>query len=93
MAPPKSKRMAELMIPIDNQIMMCDDRGELIMLASALLASSRQIFLANLGAESTLLLFQEMVFLLKEEVIHEKLNKGKKNNEQSKPTKKKGSDL
>lgn len=76
--PPKSKRMAELMIPIDNQIMMCDDRGELIMLASALLASSRQIFLANLGAESTLILFQEMVILLQEEVVHEKI-KGRKN--------------
>jgi len=91
--PPKSKRMSELMIPIDNQIMMCDDRGELIMFASAMLAGSRQIFLANLGAESTLLLFREVVMLLEEEVITEKLNKKANKNAKSKGPKDKGSYL
>lgn len=90
--PPKSKRMSELMIPIDNQIMMCDDRGELIMFASAMLASSRQIFLANLGAQSTLLLFEEVVSLLEAEVIHEQI-KGRKKNAEPKGRKNKGSNL
>lgn len=79
------------MIPIDQQIMLCDDRGELIMLASALLSSSRQIFLTNLGAETTILLFEEVLDLLKEEKIVNMV-KNKKNAKLKGP-KNKGSDL
>jgi len=32
-----SKRMAELMIPIDQQIMMCDDEDDILILACAML--------------------------------------------------------
>jgi hypothetical protein len=82
--------MEELMIPIDQQIMLCDDRGELIMLASAMLASSRQIFLTNLGPESTVLLFEEVLDLLKEEKI---VNMVKNKNARLKGPKKEGGDL
>ncbi len=78
------------MIPIDQQIMLCDDRGELIMLASAMLASSRQIFLTNLGPESTVLLFEEVLDLLKEEKI---VNMVKNKNARLKGPKKEGGDL
>lgn len=74
---PYSKRMAELMIPIDNAIMMTDDRSDLMMLASAMLASSRQIFITNLGVAGTRLLFQEVVDLLTHDEVAEKI--GKKN--------------
>jgi len=38
------QRMAELMEPIDQQIMMCDNREELLMLACAMLTSVKDIF-------------------------------------------------
>ena len=86
---PTSKKMTELMIPIDQQIMMCDNRTELIMLASAMLASSRQIFLTTIGPDSTIILFEEVVDLLKEEKI---VHMVKKKNE-SKGSKNKGSNF
>lgn len=75
---PKMKKIDQLMIPIDEQIMMCDDRTELIMLASAMLASSRQIFLTTIGPDSTIILFEEVVDLLKDEKV---VNMGKNKSE------------
>lgn len=37
-------RMAELMQPIDQQIMMCDDEKEILMFACAMLQRVREIF-------------------------------------------------
>jgi hypothetical protein len=45
------QRMAELMQPIDQQIMMCDDRKELLMLACAMLTSVKDIFDQEIGLE------------------------------------------
>jgi hypothetical protein len=45
------QRMAELMEPIDQQIMMCDDRKELLMLACAMLTSVKDIFDQEIGLE------------------------------------------
>ena len=41
--------MAQLMKPIDRQIMMCDSREEVLMLACAMLRSSMTILDANIG--------------------------------------------
>jgi hypothetical protein len=43
------ERMAELMKPIDCQIMMCDDNDEVMMLACAMLQRTREIFDQQLG--------------------------------------------
>jgi hypothetical protein len=43
------QRMAELMEPIDQQIMMCDNREELLMLACAMLTSVKDIFDQEIG--------------------------------------------
>ena len=45
------KRMAELIGPIDQQIMMCDDRQELLMLACVMLQRVNEIFDHELGRE------------------------------------------
>lgn len=50
-------RMKELMKPIDRQIMMCDDKNELLMLASIMLTTSKQIFRTQLGEEGSRELF------------------------------------
>lgn len=38
------KRMAELMEPINRQLMMCDDYQEQLMLASAMLVTVKDIY-------------------------------------------------
>jgi len=43
------QRMAVLMEPIDQQIMMCDNREELLMLACAMLTSVKDIFDQEIG--------------------------------------------
>ena len=55
------KRMAELMEPIDRQIMMCDDRDEILMLACAMLQRVREIFDQQLSVEGRKKMFRSMV--------------------------------
>lgn len=44
-------RMKELMKPIDKQIMMCDDRQDLLALASIMATTAKMIFIQQLGQE------------------------------------------
>jgi hypothetical protein len=43
------KRMDELMAPLDQQIMMCDNREDLLMLACAMLTTVKNICDQQLG--------------------------------------------
>jgi hypothetical protein len=52
-------RMAELMEPIDKQIMMCDNREDVLMLACAMLTSVRVIFDQELGKKARIQLFKD----------------------------------
>lgn len=54
-----SNRMRELMRPIDEQIMMCDDAEDLMMLACAMLSTSKQILDLQMGVEARRRLFLE----------------------------------
>ena len=54
-------RMAELMQPIDQQIMMCDDREDVLMLACAMLQRVREIFDSQLGIEGRKKMFRSMI--------------------------------
>ena len=54
-------RMAELMQPIDQQIMMCDDREDVLMLACAMLQRVREIFDSQLSVEGRKKMFRSMV--------------------------------
>ncbi len=44
-------RMMELMQPIDRQIMMCDDREDVMMLACAMLERCKHILDTQIGVE------------------------------------------
>jgi hypothetical protein len=52
------QRMAELMEPIDRQIMMCDNREELLMLACAMLTTVKDIFDQEIGEPGRRRMFQ-----------------------------------
>ena len=54
-------RMAELMEPIDKQIMMCDNREDLLMLACAMLTTVKTIFDQELGKKARIQLFKDYI--------------------------------
>lgn len=56
----KSK-MKELMKPINKQIMMTDDPGEVMMLACAMLSTVKQIFDLQLGIEGRNEMFRSIM--------------------------------
>jgi hypothetical protein len=53
-------RMAELMRPIDQQIMMCDDRKDILMLTCAMLQRVREILDAQIGVEGRKEMFKDL---------------------------------
>ena len=55
------QRMAELMAPIDQQIMMCDDKQELLMLACAMLQRVTEIFDQELGKDGRKRMLKDLV--------------------------------
>jgi len=55
------KRMAELIEPIDRQIMMCDNREDLLMFACAMLTTITTIFNNELGVEGRKKMFKDLV--------------------------------
>ena len=55
------KRMAELMKPIDRQIMMCDSSEDLLMFACAMLTTITTVFNNELGVEGRKRMFKDLV--------------------------------
>ena len=55
------QRMLELMEPVDRQIMMCDDRNDILMMACAMMQRVREIFDNELGEEGRKKMFKELV--------------------------------
>ena len=53
--------MAELMRPVDQQIMMCDDREEVLMMACAMMQRIKEIFDSQIGVDGRKQIFQEYV--------------------------------
>ena len=54
-------RMAELMLPIEKQIMMCDNRQDLLMMACAMLQHVNTIFNQELGEAGRQQMFRDML--------------------------------
>ena len=52
--------MFELMEPIDRQIMMCDDRNDQLMLASAMMIAVKDLFDLHIGEEGRKQMFKEL---------------------------------
>jgi hypothetical protein len=55
------QRMSELMAPVDQQLMMCDNQEDLLMMACAMLQRSSDIFDQVIGVEGRKRMFKEAV--------------------------------
>jgi len=55
------KRMAELMAPVEQQILMCDDEKDLLMMACAMLQRTREIFDHTLGETGRKNMFKDLI--------------------------------
>ena len=53
------ERMAELMLPIEKQILMCDNRQDMLMMACAMLQRVNEIFTQELGDRGRAQMFQD----------------------------------
>jgi hypothetical protein len=51
--------MSELMAPVDQQLIMCDDTNELLMMACAMLQRSSEIFDQVIGPDGRKKMFKE----------------------------------
>ena len=56
-----SDRMGELAEPIERQIMMCDSREELLMMACVMLQRTKEIFDQELTVEGRKRMFKDFV--------------------------------
>lgn len=64
-----AERMAELMIPIDKAIMMSDNVIDVLMLASNMLVTAKEIYIQNLGGAGAKELFQNMTDKIDERIL------------------------
>ena len=55
------QRMTELIKPIDQQIMMCDDRRDLLMLNCVMLQRVKELFDMLVGEEGRKNMFKDLV--------------------------------
>ena len=55
------RRMDELMEPVDQQIMMCDTREDLLMMACAMMQRTHEIFLNELGENGSKQMYKDYV--------------------------------
>lgn len=62
-------RMNELMLPIDKQIMMCDNVEDVLMLASNMMVTAKIIYVQQLGGAATKELLQRMVNEIDERIL------------------------
>jgi hypothetical protein len=55
------QRMTELMAPVEQQILMCDDREDLLMMACAMLQRVNEIFTQELGKTGRDMMFRDQI--------------------------------
>ena len=53
-------RMSELVRPIDEAILMCDDREEVLMLASVMQVRLKDIYDAQIGVQGRKTMFKDL---------------------------------
>ena len=54
-------RMRELSKPIDEALLMCDDREEILMLASVMMIRLKNMFDSQIGVEGRKKMFKDMI--------------------------------
>lgn len=55
------KRMKELMEPINQQIMMCDNPQDLLMIACCMMEATHRIFVGELGEAGARLMYEDLI--------------------------------
>ena len=55
------QRMAELMSPIEQQILMCDNREDILMMACAMMQRTNEIFVNELGEDGAKIMYEDYV--------------------------------
>ena len=60
------KRKAELMAPLEMQIMMCDDKNEILILAAAMAERGYAIFKEQYGRDGAVKLIRTMIEIVDE---------------------------
>lgn len=63
------KRSHELMRPIDRQIMMCDNEEDVLILASNMLITAKNIYIQRIGGKFTKELLFNMVSEIDERIL------------------------
>ena len=54
-------RMAELMAPIEQQILMCDNREDILMMACAMMQRTNEIFVNELCEDGAKIMYEDYV--------------------------------
>jgi len=52
--------MAELMEPVDQQLLMCDDRNEQLMMACAMMQRVKEVFDLHIGEAGRKTMFKDL---------------------------------
>jgi hypothetical protein len=55
------QRMIELMAPVEQQIMMCDNSEDLLMMACAMLTTVKDLFDLHIGEDGRKKMFKDFV--------------------------------
>ena len=55
------QRMAELMSPIEQQILMCDNREDILLMACAMMQRTNEIFVNELGEDGAKIMYENYV--------------------------------
>ena len=55
------QRMEELMAPVEQQILMCDNREDILMMACAMMQRTNEIFVNELGEDGAKIMYEDYV--------------------------------
>ena len=55
------ERMTELMAPVEQQLLMCDDKEDQLMMACAMLQRVSEIFVYHLGERGAKQMFKDLI--------------------------------
>ena len=55
------KRMSELMVPVEQQLLMCDDKEDQLMMACAMLQRVNEIFVYHLCERGAKQMFKDLI--------------------------------
>ena len=58
----REERVFELLMPIREQILKCETRGEVLMMAGQMLQHAKEMYMCELGVDATKVIFKNLDF-------------------------------